>query len=164
MKDEQAANLRELLKSRSTAALGTLHSGAPYVSMVPFALLPDGSAFVVHVSRLAAHTQDMLADPRVSLLVTGSEQANVSPLAVPRVTILGIARQLSGDPPEYLAAREVYLARFPDAAPIFNLGDFSLFVISPTEVRWIAGFAQARSLTPAAFAKAVKDTQDDARS
>ena len=114
----------------------------------------------MHVSRLAAHTGDMLAEPRVSLLITGSEMANVSPLAVPRVTILGTARQLPGSAPEYPAAREAYLARFPDAVSIFNLGDFSLFVITPTEIRWIAGFAQARSLSPAAFARVVKITQD----
>ena len=157
MKDELAANLRELLASRSTAALGTLHSGAPYVSMVPFVLLKDGSAFVVNVSRLAGHTNDMLDDPRVSLLITGAERADVSPLAVPRITILGTARQLSGNAPEYLATKEAYLSRFPDAASIFTLGDFSLFVITLTGVRWIAGFAQARSLTPAAFAKVINE-------
>ena len=160
MKDEQAENLRALLASRNTAALGTLHSGAPYVSMVPFVLLKDGSAFVVNVSRLAAHTNDMLDDPRVSLLITGAERADVSPLAVPRVTILGTAHQLSGNAPEYPVTKEAYIARFPDAASIFNLGDFSLFVITITGARWIAGFAQARLLSPAAFAKAVTDRSD----
>ena len=128
MKDEQASILRELLASRKTAALGTLHSGAPYVSMVPFALLADGSGFVVHVSRLAAHTNDMLTDPHVSLLIAGAEQPNASPLAIPRVTVLGSARQISHNSPEYFACKEAYLTRFPDAAPMFNLGDFSLFV------------------------------------
>jgi len=59
---EHAARLVDLLRRRSTAALGTLHDGAPFVSMVPYAVLPDGAAFVVHVSRLAGHTKDMLAD------------------------------------------------------------------------------------------------------
>ncbi len=160
MKVEQAADLRELLAGRLTAALGTLHSGAPYVSMVPFALLADGSAFVIHVSRLAAHTNDMLTDPRVSLLITGAERADLSPQVLPRVTILGTARQISGDSPEYSRARQAYLSRFPEASPIFSLGDFSLFLVTPTEVRWVAGFAQARSLSPAAFARAITDSQN----
>lgn len=160
MNNEQAENLRDLLASRKTAALGTLHDGAPYVSMVPFALLQDGSAFVIHVSRLAAHTQDMLVEPRVSLLISGSEQTGTSPLGVPRVTILGTARQLAHDAPEYPAARQAYLARFPDAAALFSLGDFSLFAITPAEARWIAGFAQARTLTPAGFASAVREGRD----
>jgi len=72
MNEALASQLRQLVMSRSTAALGTLHTGAPYVSMVPFVLLDDASAFIVHVSGLAAHTQDMLADPRVSLLIAES--------------------------------------------------------------------------------------------
>jgi len=72
------------------------------------------------------------------------------------VTILGTARRLPGDSPEWAAARDAYLTRFPDAAPTFRLGDFALFAIVPTSVRWVAGFAQARSLTPAAFAAAVR--------
>jgi hypothetical protein len=162
MDDTLASKLRELVTSRSTAALGTLHSGAPYVSMVPFALLNDGSAFIVHVSQLAAHTRDMLADPRVSLLIAEPERPGTSPQALPRVTVVGTARRLSGGSPEQAAARDAYLARFPDAAPLFGLGDFSLFAITPTSVRWVAGFAQARSLTPAAFARAVRAPEADA--
>ena len=156
MNAEQSANLRALLTGRVTAALGTLHAGAPYVSMVPFALLPDLPAFVIHVSRLAAHTGDMLAEPRVSLLINAGEQPGASPLALPRITLLGTARPLAHDAPEYPAARQAYQARFPDAAAMFNLGDFSLFLIVPSEARWIAGFAQARTLTPAALARALQ--------
>ena len=152
MKEEQAAQLRELLTGRVTAALGTLHAGAPYVSLVPFALLADLPAFVIHVSRLAAHTGDMLAEPRVSLMISGPEQPGASPLALPRITLLGTARPLAHDAPEYPAARQAYVARFPEAAAMFNLGDFSLFLITPAEARWVAGFAQARTLTPAALA------------
>ena len=66
-------SLASLVRSRTVAALGTLHAGAPFVSMVPFAVLPEGDAFVIHVSRLAAHTRDMIDDPRVSLLVMQPE-------------------------------------------------------------------------------------------
>lgn len=156
MNDALALGLRALLTGRSVAALGTLHSGAPYVSMVPFALLEDGSAFVIHVSGLAAHTRDMLADPRVGLLVMGSEQAGVPPQALPRVTVLGSAIRLGPESAEHARAREAYLKRFPDSAPIFELGDFSLFAIAPTSGRFVAGFAQAVSLTPESLSGAVK--------
>jgi len=99
-------------------------------------------------------------DPRVSLLISGIEQAGLSPLAIPRITLLGTAYQLALDAPEYPTARKTYLTRFPDAASLFSLGDFSLFMISPKEARWIAGFAQARSLTLATFARVIKDNQD----
>jgi hypothetical protein len=53
MNPAQAQNLRRLLTTQHVASLGTLHHGEPYVSMAPFALLPHGSGFVIHVSALS---------------------------------------------------------------------------------------------------------------
>lgn len=139
--------LAALVHGRKAAALGTLHGGAPFVSMVPFALLPDGSAFVVHVSRLAAHTKDMLADARVSLLVTQPEGEGVDAQALARISIQGAARQLEKGSGEEREARGAYLARFPEAAPLTEFGDFSFFAVRPVQARFVAGFAQAMSLT-----------------
>lgn len=160
MNAQQEQQLRELVLNRSTAALGTLHDGAPYVSMVPFVLVDDATRFIIHVSRLAAHTQDMLMEPRISLMIAAAEQVNLAPQALPRVTVTGTARQLSHDSPEYARARDAYLARFPDSAVTFRLADFSLFAIVPERIRWVAGFAQARTLTPRGFARAVTGQGD----
>ncbi len=124
--------------------------------MVPFALLPDGSAFVIHVSGLSAHTGDMLADPRVSILVTAAETPDLLAQELPRVTVLGTAAQLPEPSAGYDAAMACYLERFPDAAPTFDLGDFSLFTITPTFVRWVGGFAGAASPGLEAFARAAR--------
>ncbi len=154
-KDEMTHALRELLRRQPIAALGTLHRGEPYVSMVPYALLDDAPAFLIHVSGLSPHTNDMLASPRVSLLVVAAQAGNVSPQALPRVTIQGDAEFLPHEAAEYASAKEVYLARFPHTAEIFLLPDFSLFAIRPRSARFIAGFAQATSLTAEALAKAL---------
>jgi hypothetical protein len=45
--------------------------------MVPFALLPNASAFVIHVSQLSSHTKDMVESPRVSLLVVVPDTGGV---------------------------------------------------------------------------------------
>ena len=50
MNSSQAQALRNLLKTQQVASLGTLHKDEPYVSMVPFALIPGGRGFVIHVS------------------------------------------------------------------------------------------------------------------
>ena len=76
MNPAHAQTLRDLLGTQRIASLGTLHKGEPYVSMVPFAILPGGSGFVIHVSQLSAHTKDMLARPEVSLLVTFKNVGN----------------------------------------------------------------------------------------
>jgi len=144
--------IHKLILNRQTGALGTLHEGAPYVSMVPYALQTDGSAFLIHVSKLAAHTNDMLGEPRVSLLITEHETPDTPPQALPRLTIQGLAKPIATGSVVHASAKQSYLERFPSAAPIFQLGDFSLFSITPTSVRWIAGFGQAYSVEPPNFA------------
>ena len=94
MNPAYAQTLRELLRTQQVAALGTLHQGQPYVSMVPFALLPGGSGFVIHVSQLAAHTKDMLLSPQVSLLVVAPPTPDVPAQALARITVQGRAAQV----------------------------------------------------------------------
>ena len=126
--------------------MGTLHDGEPFVSMVPYALLPGSADFVIHVSRLAAHTKDMLANPAVSLLVIASAEPQVPAQARARVTIQGSAKPCASSDPQYGEAKRAYLARFPHAADLFGFADFSIFVIEPRSARFIGGFAQATSI------------------
>lgn len=152
MNPDLANVLRSVLETQRIASLGTLHQGEPYVSMVPFALLPGG-VFVIHVSALAAHTKDMLASPRVSLLVVALPDPQTPPQAVARVTIQADAEPLDDSLPEHAEARAAYLARFPQSAQTFELSDFSLFAIRPRSLRVVGGFAQAKTVTPEGLAK-----------
>ncbi len=155
MNAAQSQALCQLLQGQRIASLGTLHGAEPYVSMVPFALLPEGSGFVIHVSELSSHTRDMLESPAVSLLVVAPESPGKAPQATARVTVQGRAEQVPESARGYAAARKAYLARFPEALDIFELPDFSLFAIRPSSIRAIAGFAQAVTLTPEEFAGAL---------
>jgi hypothetical protein len=143
--------VRDLLLTRRTAALATLHHGQPAISMVPFA--PFAGGVVIHVSGLASHTGDMSASPGVSFLVAGDEDAH-PPLSLPRIAVRATAIPLDG--PESDAARDAYLARFPDAAPIFGLGDFSMFLLRPDSARVVAGFGAATTISAEDFAAATK--------
>jgi putative heme iron utilization protein len=145
MSPANAAALRALIESQQVAALATLHRGKPAVSMVPYALLPSGEGFVVHVSRLATHTADMLAGPDVALLITANP-ASAPPRELPRLSIQGRATQLAGDSGAYSVARERYLARFPDSAELFGFADFSLFTITAQSARFVGGFANATTI------------------
>ncbi len=147
MNAEMMKRLARLLRERTTAALGTLRAGAPFVSMVPYAIAADGAGFVVHVSELSAHTKDMLADARVSLLVAEAEGGGKSPLALERASVQGAAVPIAADSPELSAFRAAYLARFAEAEQLFGFADFSLFLIRPVSARFVAGFGQAHSLS-----------------
>ena len=143
MDADQALALRQLLARQTVAALATLHKGEPAVSMVPFALLPDGAGIAIHDSRLATHTKDMLEHPQVSLLVTGGPEDSDSPLSRPRVAISGDAQALAPDGEPHRQARAAYLARLPEAQELFGFADFSLFLITPRSLRYVGGFGRA---------------------
>lgn len=140
----QTALLRQLLQQRRSAALGTLDpDGAPFVSMVPFAIEPSAGVLVLHVSALAAHTGHMMRNPRVSLLVSAAEHADQSVHDLPRVSIDALAA-LPDAEADVTAARSAYLARFPEAAFMTELPDFRFVTLQALGARHVAGFGSAR--------------------
>ena len=84
MDTETRASLARLLTSQRIAHLATLRAGAPMASMTLF--LPEAgfTAFYVHVSRLAWHTQDMLQDPRVALSIAETDDGRADPFTLMR--------------------------------------------------------------------------------
>lgn len=155
MNPHRSQFLRGLLASQTVASLGTLHKGEPFVSMVPFARAPSSADLFIHVSRLAAHTGDMLSHPRVSLMIMSADAGAAQSRA--RVTLQADAHAIENGSTDYVAAKAAYLARFPDAAHIFELGDFSLFCLRPLSARVVGGFAQAFSADADGIAEALRE-------
>ena len=147
--------VRDLLRGRATGALGTLHEGAPSVSLVPFALVTGGA--VIHISGLAAHTKDLEVDPRASLLVAAPEEGAEDLRALPRVTLQVHARVLEPGIAAYEDGRRAYLDRFPGSEGIFGLGDFRLVALEFRGARAVLGFAQARTLSAAELEAVLAD-------
>ncbi len=128
---------RRLLRSGHCGAIATssaAEDGHPYVSAVDFVLSQDARPLLL-LSRLAEHTRNLREDHRASLLA--AESGTHAP-ARPRVTLLGEAREVSGE----WQLRSRYLRYFPESARYLELGDFSLFVLDPLKARYIAGFGK----------------------
>ena len=146
MDADTGRSLAGLIRKERVAHLGTLRGGAPLVSMTLFMAEQDLSAFYVHVSRLAWHTQDMLQDPRVALSIAETDDARPDPFTLTRVSIRGAASQL---PPDQQELKRLWLARFPEQAVNFELADFSFWKISPRDARFVAGFGRIHNLSAA---------------
>lgn len=127
----------ELLHGSQQASLAT-HSlavaGYPFASALPFAT-DEHQRPVFLLSRLAEHTQNLIADPRASLLVHGVEQDG----EFPRATLVGSVRPIDADAD--LVAR--FIRYQPAAERFLQLGDFRFYRLEPTQVRVIGGFGQA---------------------
>lgn len=131
------ADPRTLMREQSTASLGTLMEGAPYVSLVLVAFDDDGAPLLL-LSRLAQHTKNLLADPRVSLLFDGTTGLD-DPLTGPRLTVFGRVAHCPNP-----QALERYLARYPSAEAYAIFSDFEIYKVTVERGHSVAGFGQIR--------------------
>jgi len=143
---ETALLLRNLVAKERVAHLATLRNAAPMASMTLYLPERDFSAFYVHVSRLAWHTQDMAQDARVALSIAETDDRRADPFTLMRVTVRGDALQVQ-DKNNELKGR--WLERFPEQAINFELADFSFWKITPRDARFVAGFGRIHNLSAA---------------
>ena len=143
MDAETSGLLRNLVLKERIAHLGTLRGGAPMVSMTLFMPEKDFSAFYVHVSRLAWHTQDMAQDPRVALSVAETDDGRADPFTLMRVTVRGEASQI----PQTTNPENPLARALPEQAINFELADFSFWKIAPRDARFVAGFGRIHNLS-----------------
>lgn len=150
MKPLDEGRLRRLLCGQRWGCLGTLDEGRPFVSWVAYGVDGDGS-LLLHLSRLAKHTRNLLADgtasPIISLAISESDDGRSDPQTLARITLDGVVEQVARESAAYQAGRECYLERLPDAAMLFDFEDFSLFRLTPQAARYVEGFGSTHRLT-----------------
>jgi len=130
---------KRLLREAGRGALATLSpGGAPYASLVTVATAMDGVPILL-LSRLARHTANVGADPRVSLLLEGERERD--PLEGARVSLSGILSR-TDDP----AARRRFLARHPSAEAYAGFADFGFWRIEMSGAHLVAGFGRIADL------------------
>jgi len=145
---------KSLLRRRRQGALATLMAGSgdPYCSLVNVASHADGSPILL-ISRLAVHTRNILADPRVSLML--DERAAGDPLEGARIMLAGRAEEASEGELDTLRRR--YLNAHPSAENFANFKDFSFFRIRPSGAHLVAGFGRIVDLKPEQFLTDIAD-------
>lgn len=130
-----AERARTLVSLERTGTLSTLdRDGFPHGSYVTFAL--DGPDPVFLISRLATHTQNLVHDPRASLMV--HEARAEDPLANGRVTLVGRCEKVTSP----ASARAAFLAAHPSAAYYADFEDFSFFRLEVRSLRYIGGYGR----------------------
>lgn len=137
-----AGAVKVLLRQALKAALATLEpqGGAPYASLVTLATAADGAPLML-LSRLAVHTQNLLKDPRASLLVDGTSAAG-DPLAGGRVS-LGGRIAVTADAHD----RRRFLARHPEAAMYADFPDFAFYRFEIERAHYVGGFGRIVDLS-----------------
>ena len=160
------AEARRLLRSIRSGALATLspQGGFPFATLVTVATDHDGSPILL-MSQLSAHTRNLAADDRASILLSATGKGD--PLAHPRLTVTGHVRK-TGPGPDRDRLRARFLARHPKAALYADFGDFAFWRLTIESAHLNGGFAKAADyagddiLTPVAGAEALLAAEADA--
>ncbi len=133
-----ALEARQFLRSTHSGILSTFSAkfeGYPFGSVAPFVLDHDCQPIIL-ISNIAEHTKNIVANPKVSLVVFASTddlQANA------RLTLIGEAIKIDK---EEAHLRTRYLRYIPQAASYFDMHDFAFYRIQIAQVRYIAGFGK----------------------
>lgn len=140
--------LAALMLERRWGALATVNDGRPLATNVAYAMDSEAGGLLIHVSKLARHTANLLENRSASLAISEREQRGCDPQTLARVSLQGKVVVISRDDEAYSRYRACYLNALPEAEQLFGFADFMLFYFAIDQVRFIAGFGKSYTLSP----------------
>lgn len=151
---ETAGLARSMVRAALKGSLATVlkSSGHPYASLVITATDSDGSPLLL-ISKLALHTQNLLADSRASLLIDATG-THPSPMEGARLTLVGEVR-----PTASTTARARFLERHPTAEGYADFPDFGFYMLTPQRAHYIGGVGKIFDLPASDLLLSLKDTK-----
>ena len=138
-----AAEAKQFLRSTRSGVLSSFSakfSGYPFGSVMPF-VLDHNCQPIVLISSIAEHTKNIIANPKVSLLVFQSNNLKSAEdlHANGRLTLIGEAVQIDKDDADLMAR---YCRYFPESTGYLAMHDFQFYRINIAQARYVAGFGK----------------------
>jgi len=150
---ERARTLVHMGRTGTLASQSRRVPGYPFGSVAPYGLDASGRPTFL-ISSMAMHTQNLVADPRASLLVTQPGWSE-DPLAGGRVTLVGDVARV--DEASVTAVRDDYLERHENARHWVGFDDFAFYRMEVRELYYVAGFGAMGWVEAADYAAAEPD-------
>lgn len=126
--------------------------GYPFGSLVTYLADEGGDPWVL-ISTMAEHTRNALLDPRASLMISEEAPAGVDPLALARLSLVGMLIQATPTP-EF---RDQFLERHPGTRVYVDFPDFSWWRLNIVAIRYVGGFGRMSWVEPSDYASAIAD-------
>ena len=138
-----ALEAKQFLRSTRSGVLSSFSAkfaGYPFGSVMPF-VLDHNCQPIVLISSIAEHTKNIIANPKVSLLVFQSNNLKSAEdlHANGRLTLIGEAVQIDKDDADLMAR---YCRYFPESIGYLTMHDFQFYRINIHQARYIAGFGK----------------------
>ena len=139
--------LYTFLENLKTVQLATLdNNGLPEASYAPF--VKNQNAYYLFLSDLARHSINLKLNAAISLLFIEDESKSQNLFSRRRVILQGRAKIITRETETYTAVLPEFKRIFGSLIDVIEpLQDFNLYKISPTQGRYIRGFAQAFELS-----------------
>jgi putative heme iron utilization protein len=154
---ERARTLVHLGRTGSLATLSRKHPGWPFASIMPYAIDDFGRPLIL-VSSMAMHTQNLVENPRASLLVAQSDAAD--PLGSSRLTLMGEFSKLADEDAKIV--RPIYLLLHENARYWVDYDDFAFYRMEVADVYFVGGFGVMGWVTAEDYKMAAPDPLADA--
>ena len=142
------SRLAAIDRTRRHAALATAADGAPYLSLVAFALAPDGAAVLFATPRDSRKYRNLRADPRVSLLLDTRGERDSDYGSAEAITVVGRARVLRARSSAWREAGRALHVKHPTLASFLGATTTALIRVDIEEAVHVGGFQRVTAWRP----------------
>lgn len=120
--------VRALLDSQAHGVMATQHDRQPYTSLMAFAVTPDLQRIVIATYRATRKHANLLANPRVSLLIDNRTNASVDYHDAVAISAQGTVVEVEGARRDELL--QLYLGKHPELADFTAAADCVLLQLN----------------------------------
>jgi nitroimidazol reductase NimA-like FMN-containing flavoprotein (pyridoxamine 5'-phosphate oxidase superfamily) len=142
------ARLAAIDRTRRHAAFATDAGGAPYLSLVAFALAQDGAAVLFATPRDSRKFRNLRANPRVSLLLDTRGERDRDYASAEAITVVGRARVLRAGSSAWREAGQTLHAKHPALAAFLEATTTALVRVEIEEAVHVGGFQRVTTWRP----------------
>lgn len=139
--------IHNLLSSQRLAVLSTQMSGRPYSNLVAFAANENLKEIFFATTRTTRKFANVIAEPRVSLLVDNRSNEETDFGETSAVTVLGAAAEVLG--PERENYLQIYLKKHPYLEEFVSAPTCALMRIKVEKFIMVTRFQEVREVYPA---------------
>jgi heme iron utilization protein len=139
--------VQDLVAGQPLAVLSTHQAGQPYSNLVAFAADPNLENIFFATTRATRKFANIIADPRVALLIDNRANQEADFAEAAALTVLGSAREVHG--PEKDQGLELYLAKHPYLHDFVSAPTCALLKVKVAKFILVSQFQEVREMSPA---------------
>ena len=136
--------LADLLASQRSAVLATQEDGRPYCSLMAFVASADFRTLIIATLRATRKYANLMAEPRVSLLVDNRANQAADTQGALAVTVMGIATEV--DPAARGRLEQIFLAKHPHLEDFVRSPDCAIIRIQVEKYYLVRKFQEVVEL------------------